>query len=366
MQTKIINLKVTSNCNYACGMCPFHGEGYKTDYFGERPELKQDMSLSQIEEILQKASDCGVATIDLTPNGEFFTYKQWREVLSLVKKYKMKAQLTTNGGLLSEQDIKDAVDLGISHIAVSIDSVDYDTYKIVRKPASKQAFENAIYAPILFKQYGNARVERGGGLLYVQVQFTEQFSEETKAKKELEDLLSFYQPHKLNQISVNKMFVTTKEGVSYKDCNKQIPKYVVGTCKSYGGSYLIQTNGSVLGCCGEFYFYPQLKDKIPNVFKQSLEECKKQSDFLYLNDPIFIDYCKNCSLYAVNNEEVLETKFIYNGYFAMQYATSIIYFVIPEYLESVPKDILLFMYQENMVSAIKKFKEKIRCVELLD
>ena len=309
--------------------------------------MEKEITLQQIEEILKKSQQQGVENIDFTPTGEFFTYKQWREVLSLVQKYKMKAQLTTNGGLLSEQDIKDAMDLGISHMIVSIDSVDYDTYKIVRKPASKQAFENAIYAPILFKQYGNARVERGGGLLYVQVQFTDQFSEEIKARKELEYLLSFYQPHKLNQISVNKMFVTTKEGVSYKDCNKQIPKYVVGTCKSYGGSYLIQTDGSVLGCCGEFYFYPQLKDKIPNIFKQSLEECKKQSDSLYLNDPIFIDYCKNCSVYAVNNEEVLEKKFIYNGYFAMQYATQTRYFVIPEYLASIPEDILLFMHEKG-------------------
>lgn len=159
----IVNIQVTNNCNYKCGMCPFHGEGYSGDYFGERAEWKKEMTLQQIEEILKKSQQQGVENIDFTPNGEFFTYKQWREVLSLVQKYKMKAQLTTNGGLLSEQDIKDAVDLGISHIAVSIDSVDYDTYKIVRKPASKQAFENAIYAPILLKQYGNARVERGGG-----------------------------------------------------------------------------------------------------------------------------------------------------------------------------------------------------------
>ncbi len=199
---------------------------------------------------------------------------------------------------------------------------------------------------------------RGGGHLYVQVQFTEQFNETTKARKELEDLLSFYQPHKLNQISVNKMFVTTKEGVRYKDCSKEIPKYVVGTCKSYGGSYLIQTDGSVLGCCGEFYFYPQLKDKIPNIFKQSLEECKKQSDSLYLNNPIFIDYCKHCSLYAVNNEEVLERKFIHNGYFAMQYATQTRYFVIPEYLATLREDILLFMYEKGYVGEIKGFVNK--------
>ena len=112
----------------------------------------------------KKSQQQGVENIDFTPNGEFFTYKQWREVLSLVQKYKMKAQLTTNAGLLNEQDIKDAVDLGISHIAVSIDSVNYDVYRIVRKPASKQAFENAIYAPILFKQYGDTRSVRGGDI----------------------------------------------------------------------------------------------------------------------------------------------------------------------------------------------------------
>lgn len=159
----LIGIKVTSKCNYTCGMCPFHGEGYSANYFGERPEWKRDMTLQEIEEILKKAQDVGVQEVDLTPNGEFFTYKNWREVLSLIQKYKMKAQLTTNGGLLSEEDIRDAVDLGISHVAVSIDSVNYDTYKIVRKPASKQAFENAIHAPILFKQYGDVRNSAGGG-----------------------------------------------------------------------------------------------------------------------------------------------------------------------------------------------------------
>ena len=159
----ILNIQTTSKCNYTCGMCPFHGEGYSGDYFSERLEWKRDMTLQEIEEILKKAQDAGVQEVDLTPNGEFFTYKKWREVLSLIQKYKMKSQLTTNGGLLSEEDIKDAVDLGISHVAVSIDSVHYETYKIARKPANQKAYNNAIHAPILFKQYGDARVKRGGG-----------------------------------------------------------------------------------------------------------------------------------------------------------------------------------------------------------
>ena len=39
----ILNIRVTSSCNYTCGMCPFHGDGYSADYFQERPEWKREM-----------------------------------------------------------------------------------------------------------------------------------------------------------------------------------------------------------------------------------------------------------------------------------------------------------------------------------
>ncbi|MBX7490694.1 hypothetical protein, partial [Helicobacter turcicus] len=72
-----LQIQVTSGCNYTCGMCHFHGEKHKEEYFKKRPELRKDMSLKEIETILQKAKDYGVKTIDFTPNGEFFTYKNW-------------------------------------------------------------------------------------------------------------------------------------------------------------------------------------------------------------------------------------------------------------------------------------------------
>ena len=158
-----IQIQVTHRCNYACGMCHFFGEKYKETYFSNRLEFDRDMSLEEIETILQKAKDAGVTTIDFTPNGEFFTYKYWRETLALVRDYGMQSSVTTNGGLLREEDIKDAITLGLSHVAISIDSIHYDTYKVVRKPATKQAFENAIQAPILFKHYGDSG---GGAFIY--------------------------------------------------------------------------------------------------------------------------------------------------------------------------------------------------------
>ncbi|MCL9822736.1 radical SAM protein [Helicobacter colisuis] len=344
---KQITIKITNKCNYTCGMCHFFGDSYKEDYFGNRPEFISDMSLEEIKIILKKAKDAGVEKIDFTPNGEFFVYKKWREVLALVQKYGMQSTLTTNGGLLTEQDIKDAVDLGLSQVAVSIDSVHYDTYKIVRKPATKKAFENAINAPILFKQY-SSRIKDGG--IYVQVQFTEQ----PENKKEVKDMLDFYRPYKLDQITVNKMFEVFEGGNKHIGVNYAAIPYKIGTCSNYG-SYMIQTNGTILGCCGEIYFYPKIKDKVPNIFKQSLEECQKQSDYLYRNDVDFINYCKNCSIYSIHNNSLLEGEFIENGYFARKYAANISYYVIPEYLRGIPKDILLFMYNKGMVGEIKKF-----------
>lgn len=344
---KQITIQITNKCNYACGMCHFFGDSYREDYFNKRPEFISDMPLEEIEIILEKAKEAGVEKIDFTPNGEFFTYKKWREVLALVQKYGMQSTLTTNGGLLSEQDIKDAVDLGLSQVAISIDSVHYDTYKVVRKPATKKAFENAINAPILFKQYSSS-IKNGG--IYVQVQFTEQ----PENKQEVKDMLNFYQPYKLDQITVNKMFEIFEGGNKHIGTNYTAIPYKIGTCGNYG-SYVIQTNGTMIGCCGETYFYPKIKDKVPNIFKQSLEECQKQSDYLYMNDADFINYCKNCSIYSIRNNSLLEGEFVENGYFVRKYAANISYFVIPEYLRSIPEDILLFMYKKGMVGEIKKF-----------
>lgn len=163
----LVDMQVTSKCNYTCPMCHYHGESYNGKYFSERPELKQEMSLNQVKETLERLKDSEVSIIDLTPSGEFFAYKNWREVLQLVSDYKFKITITTNGGLLKEKDIKEIVEIGVNFISISIDSIHYETYKNVRKPATKKAFENAIHAPILFKQYGDSKNSAGGGGIYM-------------------------------------------------------------------------------------------------------------------------------------------------------------------------------------------------------
>lgn len=335
----MVNIQVTSNCNYKCGMCPFHGEGYSGGYFSERPSIQRELTILELKNILQKSIETGVEKIDLTPNGEFFTHRNWKEILKTIKSFGLRAYITTNGGLLSENDIKELCDIGVAQITFSIDSVDYESYKLIRKPATKKAFNRAINAPILVKRYAKDDI-------YVQLQITEQ----PENLEEVEKILQFYSPYSFNQIAVNKMFVTSDKGISHYGVEKD-KEYIHCACKSYG-SPIVMPDMTVLPCCGAFYFYPKLNDKIPKLKNLTLKEATKTLDDIYEFDETFKKYCKNCSLYSINNDEKVTT-LIEGKYFVLRDKMSSRYFKIPFKLYILPKNIILWLYSKGYIKILK-------------
>ncbi|CAE11184.1 radical SAM/SPASM domain-containing protein [Wolinella succinogenes] len=339
-EMKVLNIQVTSSCNYACGMCPFHGDGYSGEYFDERPTIRRDMSLDEIKLILEKASMEGFEWIDLTPNGEFFTHKQWYQILSLIKEFGLKIMITSNGGLLGEEDIKRACEVGVDHIVISVDSLSYESYKKIRKPATKLAFERAIHAPLYFKKYG-------GDSIYVQIQITEQ----PEFPHEALGVLDFYKDKGLNQISLKKMFVTGEDGIGHIGVEKL--EYTHGKCKAYG-SPIVMTDGTVLPCCGAFYFYPKLGEKIPNIFNHTIFESARILDDLYERDSLFGSYCRNCSLYD-SSRKAAPVKFIFGDYYAEQTLFETRYFILPKYLRFLPSLAILWLYKKGYARKIKQW-----------
>lgn len=335
-----LNIQVTSSCNYKCGMCPFHGEGYSGKYFEERPTIRHDISTQELEIILKEALAIGIKKIDLTPNGEFFTHHNWEQILLTIKKYDLEIVITTNGGLLDEESIKKLCNIGISHIAVSIDSIDYELYKVIRKPATKQAFQRAVETPKLLKKYADSS-------LYIQIQITEQ----PEYPQEVNKILDFYKDYCFNQISVNKMFITTDEGIEHFDVQTD-KKYIHGTCKSYG-SPILMPDGTVLPCCGAFYFYPKLGDKVPNIKDKTLKQSLNILDDVYEHNDTFKKYCQNCSLYSIGNT-MIPTPTIEGKYFVQRDNINTKYFKIPYGLYRLPKSITLWLYKKNHVNKIKK------------
>lgn len=67
-------------------------ESYNGKYFSERPELKQEMSLNQVKETLERLKDSEVSIIDLTPSGEFLLIKIGEKCCSLFLIISLKSQ----------------------------------------------------------------------------------------------------------------------------------------------------------------------------------------------------------------------------------------------------------------------------------
>jgi len=326
-------------------MCPYYGEGYDGDYFAERKSIKRTMSLDEIRLLLQKAKDARIEQINLTPNGEFFLHKQWREILRLTKEFGLQTVITSNGGLLREEDIKEICEIGIDRITISIDSLNYDHYKIIRKPATHAAYTRAINAPILFKKY-NPKI-------YVQVQATEQPN--LMPNNDMQEILDFYKKAKLNQINVNKMFKGSNEKMMHYGAKRG--KYIHGTCKGYGNP-IILPDGKVVPCCGGYYFYTRIEEHIPNVLqKTTLKEAMQRIDDLYEFNDIFRNYCKNCSLYDANSDKS-ERVFIFENYFATQTEITTRYFLLPIYLRPLPAGLILWLYKKGYARKIKRFLAK--------
>ncbi|MGP1450206.1 MAG: radical SAM protein [Wolinella sp.] len=339
---KSMNIITTVACNYACDMCPYHGSGYNGEYFKERPSIRRNMKLDELRTILQKAKDAGIEQIDLTPNGEFFLHKEWRKILETIKEFGLRIYLTSNGGLLNEEQIKEICKIGIDHVVISIDSLNYERYRIIRKPATFEAYVNAINSPIYFKRYGQSA--------YVQVQVTEQ--PEFMPNNDVQEILDFYKDANLNQITVNKMFQADEAGMSHHGATRG--EYVHGTCKGYGNP-IVLTDGRVIPCCGGFYFYPRIENKFPNVLTDiSLQDAMKQIDDLYQYNEIFRNYCLNCSLYDANSTDA-EHKFIFENYYAEQTRITTRYFLLPSYLRKLPKSLVLWLYKKGYVRILKRF-----------
>ncbi|MBB5021958.1 radical SAM protein [Desulfurispira natronophila] len=351
---KQVNIRLTAKCNYKCGICPFHGKGYSGDFFKEREDINIDMPLEKALLLLAKVRDEGFQVVNLTPNGEFFMYPHWKAILQTAKKLKMKVSITTNGGLLSEDIIREVCRIGVSHITVSIDSVVENHYKSLRTPANSNTYRNAVNAPVYFKKYGGSNV-------YVQVQCVEQ----DRYDEEKKQILAHYENAELNQISFSKVISANEHGTAIQgaakgkkisDANSTVVENKAKMCANFGAPILMP-NGLLLGCCGMFYFYNRL-DGLKQYCSATHNTVKGGTDHLlelYDSSKIFREFCNTCQLYEDRCDKI-ENKFISGKYFCVKSKRYERYFPIPRKISTLPRELQLFLYKTNGVKQLKKLK----------
>lgn len=117
-----LRISITNRCNVKCFYC--HHDGIiSQDY---------EMSPSEIEKIARVAKKIGIKKIRLS-GGEPLIRKDITEIVNRIAKLGFQdVSLTTNGTLLGDyaQELKDN---GINRVNVSLDTLDYDTYRFITK-----------------------------------------------------------------------------------------------------------------------------------------------------------------------------------------------------------------------------------------
>ena len=95
-----VMISPTDHCNLSCRTC------WRLEKKGEYEEL----SLDEIENILDDCKKLGVKVIDFTGGGEPFVREDIFEIMKMIKSMGFFATLTTNGTLLDEAKIEKIVE----------------------------------------------------------------------------------------------------------------------------------------------------------------------------------------------------------------------------------------------------------------
>lgn len=133
-----IELHPTNKCNLKCRFC--------WQSATKNQDTSSELSDEKLFSLVKEAGEWGIKEWIISGGGEPLIRKNATlKVMSLIKKYNMWGQLTTNGTLLEDKSARNIVNMGWNQIQFSIDGPDAKTHDYLRsvKGAFEKATENA-------------------------------------------------------------------------------------------------------------------------------------------------------------------------------------------------------------------------------
>ena len=106
-----MTLMLNTDCTADCVYC-----------YADRPQIPQPLPFRRIQELLKQAYDLGMPDVDID-GGEFFLYKDWRQLLETMRSYDYLPNISTKYPL-TKPIVDNLKTLEINNIQLSIDSVD--------------------------------------------------------------------------------------------------------------------------------------------------------------------------------------------------------------------------------------------------
>ncbi|MBU1627214.1 radical SAM protein, partial [bacterium] len=178
-----MDMEVTSRCNLRCFMCP--------KKLGLEPNPSDtDMSSETFKKVEKAFPELN--RMNLNGFGESFLHPDFIDMIEVIGKYDIFANITTNGLVIKKEKMKDLVRSGISNVSFSIDSIDPETYKLIRGVNKVDKVLDNLKLLLKTKE------ELGTRLPYVGMSFVAM----SVNIEQLPDIVEFARKHCLNTISI--------------------------------------------------------------------------------------------------------------------------------------------------------------------
>jgi len=154
----VIYLEPTSICNLNCPMCPVA--------MGVREYQYQEnyLSLALIEKLGEPLEHC--LRCFLSGGGEPLLHPEFLKIIELVKKLEVEIVFNTNATLVDAGFSRFIVELGVDCVSVSIDAVDHEEYRRIRKGGELEQVLEGI------RLINHEKRKRGSQKPYLNMQFT--------------------------------------------------------------------------------------------------------------------------------------------------------------------------------------------------
>lgn len=274
------------HCNYQCPMCCYHGDGMadEEDYYKDRGGQKKVVSKEVAYERIDQLAEYGIKSLSIMSMGEILLYPYWREVSEYAHNKGMDLWTITNGSLWTEDVVQEAAAMGYTDIRVSLDTIFYETYRLIRSD-KKEYYERAMKLPELLMKYG--------------IRTNVHFVEQKENKGESQKFLEYWKEKKVDSISMAKQFYCMNDTVIdlYGEVGKD---YIDGLCTAFGNMQTLP-DGNTSCCCGRMYEVVREDKRLEYEGCQAI--VMDAINNMRTSDSEMRRVCRRCSMYAPYSDE---------------------------------------------------------------
>ncbi len=220
-----VQIGVVNSCNYRCTFCwdqpsfvpkdaPFTDK-ISEEYYTKHPEIdrnKAHMDYGMFTDLVDDLEAMGTRKIKFIGRGESFLHKRFMDMVTYAKERGFVVSITTNGSLVSDDDARRLVELGVDEMYVSLNAGTTPTYRAIHLNTPPDAFETIKRTMSLITE-----AKREAGTIYPRLHLS--FVIQNNNFRELEDMVRV--AHEVGAEKAHFIGISTYEGTKFLALNEE-------------------------------------------------------------------------------------------------------------------------------------------------